>query len=561
MHSALRSFPCLHCDAKCNTDKELTNHLQLVHKLKAESLLQIDSSTASGLKHKIKVEPQDPLECDALNDITLDVNNISNFKIKQEDSKSDLGSIFCFECEHQFSETKDLLLHVQLLHTKKPQHTCFKCGKLFQHKRSLVKHLKDLHSYTGSLPNNAQLNLDRNRINYIHSVKTESSVHIDSTIESKLKNNSNLEHPDQVETITQNVNIKSNSQIKQEEKSSNVRSLACLICENRFHETKDLLQHIQLVHSKTPKHSCSKCGKLFQLESSLIRHSRDLHSATFNFPCLHCDAKFDSHKELISHLNLVHNMKTETILHIENIFAIESKLKNPFKADKLNQLKNEKKKKKSTMSTSPIKLEVSKSNCKSNFCIECAEQFDDVEEFDEHLKLFHEKAAKHACIKCGKLFLHKRSMKKHLRELHSASRMTMCLQCDKKCHSNKELIDHLKIVHNIKTITCTHCEKSFKCRRDLKRHMNSVHLKMKIFPCLQCDKKFAEKHHVEKHVRGRHMHIKAATCELCNKAFLGKSELNRHNRAIHLKLRPYSCAKCNKSYSERFHLKIHNCSS
>ena len=56
---------------------------------------------------------------------------------------------------------------------------------------------------------------------------------------------------------------------------------------------------------------------------------------------------------------------------------------------------------------------------------------------------------------------------------------------------------------NLVTYTCDICSKTYKFKRILKRHIASVHEKVK-YPCNQCDKHFTQRGDVKRHVESVH---------------------------------------------------------
>ena len=62
----------------------------------------------------------------------------------------------------------------------------------------------------------------------------------------------------------------------------------------------------------------------------------------------------------------------------------------------------------------------------------------------------------------------------------------------------------------------------------LKRHVDSVHLKLKPFKCQHCVLEFAQ-----------------------------RWLLNRHHKRVHLKLKPWPCPGCGMSFAEKSDMKPH----
>ena len=63
------------------------------------------------------------------------------------------------------------------------------------------------------------------------------------------------------------------------------------------------------------------------------------------------------------------------------------------------------------------------------------------------------------------------------------------------------------------------CFKAFGQKINLKRHMNTVHLKLKLHKCGECGKSFSEAGNLKRHNQTVHDGIKDYKCESCGKSF------------------------------------------
>ena len=72
---------------------------------------------------------------------------------------------------------------------------------------------------------------------------------------------------------------------------------------------------------------------------------------------------------------------------------------------------------------------------------------------------------------------------------------------------------------------------------DLKRHINTVHEKIKQFQCELCPKKFSQSIDLKRHVAAIHLQLKSFTCDICNQAFSQQCNLKRHKQTKHEKIR------------------------
>ena len=75
----------------------------------------------------------------------------------------------------------------------------------------------------------------------------------------------------------------------------------------------------------------------------------------------------------------------------------------------------------------------------------------------------------------------------------------------------------------------------FKVAKNLREHMDSVHLDNKPYACNQCDFRTAYKGHLPEHVKVKH-EKKYITCPYCPHQSGYKGNLDKHIRNVHNKL-------------------------
>lgn len=73
------------------------------------------------------------------------------------------------------------------------------------------------------------------------------------------------------------------------------------------------------------------------------------------------------------------------------------------------------------------------------------------------------------------------------------------------------------------------CGKGYSTKFNLKRHIETSHLKIKKYRCHECDKQFASKQNLNEHM---HIHsgAKPFWCKICSKTFRQASQLSLHKR-------------------------------
>ena len=120
-----------------------------------------------------------------------------------------------------------------------------------------------------------------------------------------------------------------------------------------------------------------------------------------------------------------------------------------------------------------------------------------------------------------------------------------CDKCDLSFASNRNLKRHLQYVHSrVKNFHCEKCDSSFYTNGDLTRHVRGVHLKLKPYSCDQCDLSFLANHKLDRHKKTVHLNQKPISCQKCEKSFGDKGDLKRHFEAVHLKQKSFQCPKC-----------------
>ncbi|KAA8495918.1 Zinc finger protein [Porphyridium purpureum] len=85
------------------------------------------------------------------------------------------------------------------------------------------------------------------------------------------------------------------------------------------------------------------------------------------------------------------------------------------------------------------------------------------------------------------------------------------------------------------SMRCARCQKGFRRRGDLRRHVKTVHEGLKSYECEvnQCGKKFAQIVHLQTHVRVIHEKRRDFACDLCHRTFAVKSNFTKHLRSLH----------------------------
>ena len=108
-------------------------------------------------------------------------------------------------------------------------------------------------------------------------------------------------------------------------------------------------------------------------------------------------------------------------------------------------------------------------------------------------------------------------------------------------------------------IKCESCDKSFKERGPMIRHIDAVHKGLKPFACKLCDKRYTDATPLRFHVKTKHTEKETIHCSGsdCTKVFSNKPAFEHHFYRSHVvKSKRSNCKYCNASI-QNFSLKAH----
>ncbi|XP_063361935.1 zinc finger protein 883-like isoform X1 [Cydia amplana] len=197
-----------------------------------------------------------------------------------------------------------------------------------------------------------------------------------------------------------------------------------------------------------------------------------------------------------------------------------------------------------------------KPNQELQVCEECGKSVRNIKEHSL-LHLPKEERRRVQCKACPKTFATFSGRYNHYKYAHLGLKPT-CDICNKVVRC---LNVHKMQVHNPSALPygCVSCERRFVSQSALDEHM-VAHTKDPKFECDICQKKFRLKHLVLKHIRKVHENERNYQCDVCAKTFFDKGLLQRHAKT-HSKMRLYKCNECGLALKTkdtlRSHLLIH----
>ena len=160
-----------------------------------------------------------------------------------------------------------------------------------------------------------------------------------------------------------------------------------------------------------------------------------------------------------------------------------------------------------------------------------------------------------SCPICG-LTLQKKSYARHLR-LHGNVVPEVCPYCQKEFREKRSMDKHIKAIHQAeRPYICPipDCPETFRNQVELKNHHNR-HIKDYPFECDRCPMTFQKQDSLTTHYRS-HTGEKPFVCEICDKSFTSeknkKVHVQRHQGSL-----PHKCDVCSMTFQSRSHLIKH----
>jgi len=173
-----------------------------------------------------------------------------------------------------------------------------------------------------------------------------------------------------------------------------------------------------------------------------------------------------------------------------------------------------------------------------------------------------------ACSLCDQKTAKSSLYVKHMVREHPGSRL-QCSFCKLQFENGEQFLEHVKVAHKKNkskvlkesgVFPCRECNKIFSKLSNLESHKRAVH-NIQVSVCEFCCKEFKNKDYCRQHIRLVHesQFLDNVECDVCGKVFKSKANLYHHKRAVHEveeDLICYICAtKSRNSYMLRKHLK------
>uniref|UniRef100_A0A1B6H750 C2H2-type domain-containing protein n=2 Tax=Homalodisca liturata TaxID=320908 RepID=A0A1B6H750_9HEMI len=184
-------------------------------------------------------------------------------------------------------------------------------------------------------------------------------------------------------------------------------------------------------------------------------------------------------------------------------------------------------------------------------CFQCGRRRKNEDLLNQHM-YNHFIYEKYGCNVCEKRFKKKKNMEKHLRVIH-----LICQYCGKKCNDNEDYKAHV-VTHD--DLKCTFCKKIFSQKCRLKYHYQLKHGHQDFYKCTICFQRFVTKGRLMEHMKLRHSGKGKFSCKICDAPFLYWQQYIIHFERVHGKPcdpKSFKCSFCDFSTDSKCKLQWH----
>ena len=213
------------------------------------------------------------------------------------DKQSKIVTETCPVCkkQYQFQDGKDLSMHIAK-HALPKKYQCNVCEKYFGCNSNLTKHAK---RHTGEKTLSCKYcsfffrdSAAKNHHERKHTTNTDDKL--------------SKEHEKSLCKVCGKLVIAMKSHMATH---ALVNTLACDLCQQKFHDKYSMKRHISIVHLNYKPYSCGTCQKSYTLRFSLKNHE-ELHQG-LQLKCKVCEKMFPTHKLLAQHDKSMHRPQVQ----------------------------------------------------------------------------------------------------------------------------------------------------------------------------------------------------------------------------------------------------------
>ncbi|XP_065317479.1 transcriptional repressor CTCFL-like [Gordionus sp. m RMFG-2023] len=271
------------------------------------------------------------------------------------------------------------------------------------------------------------------------------------------------------------------------------RPFQCHFCEKAFKTQVALKQHINSHEGKKPN-KCTDCTSAFTTPGELHRHIKYIHTHEKPHKCTECNYASVEYSKLRRHMQAHLGFKPYACPHCSYRSVDNFKLKRhlrihtgerPYKCDICQSSFNQR----TTLKMHILTHSTEKPKYKCHLCPSTCGRKTDLR---VHFQTLHNCDIPILCKKCGKFFPDRYTHKEHART-HKGEKCFKCELCSYATHLRQNLDMHMLVHTNQKPIVCKFCDKRFKQKSQMTKHMEALHID-KEFENFKKAKMFQDQH-------------------------------------------------------------------
>ena len=457
---------------------------------------------------------------------------------KMEDKKIDL--YVCAACFKQFDTEDSLTSHLMSCEEK----VVVKNEKEFRDQNEVMNQAS---SCSEERPNDIEMTF----------VKTEPEFSKESGLTNNIlrQNDENLSSPlneggIKTEMSEDNEMMDQDSAPNEDNYGKEKPDYTCHVCRKVLRNNSTYHVHVR-THTGEKPHKCDQCDKTFQTMSSLNRHLR-IHNGEKCYQCDVCDKAFSQKHVLDKHYRTHTGAKPYKCEVCDKTYTREDYFKEhmqkhtderQFQCDLCNKTFS----RKAYLNEHKLRHSAEK----SYQCDQCDKTFLFKVSLNRHYRT-HTGDIPHQCEFCDKAFIQKHTLTIHTRRMHTGERPYKCDQCDQSFADKTDCNVHQRKHSGKKLYQCDQCDKAYSDKAALNIHC-IAHIGETPFQCDMCDKTFSLRSVLDS-LYVIHTGEKPYQCKICNKGYADKRDLDRHILTIHLGIhnKPYRCGLCDKSFRTQY---------
>ena len=346
------------------------------------------------------------------------------------------------------------------------------------------------------------------------------------------------------------------------QQGKNPAYLQCKRCPKSFRTQRQLHQHMK-AHGKHNRFPCKLCNHHFMKESSLKKHEKSHFSQGQGTVQKFEDEAEASEKALPSNdVKAVLTVKLETEEQIfsenerEDIKASGdegddwegipvAKRRRTVKSKKpvIDKQKPVANKRRTFWKTQHGEGEINQEHSKwveevRIYVLKDGESLNNISSLSSQVKVMVGDIEKWICAYCQEEYSTLALLQTHSKKVHNGE-IFRCTNCTKRCRRAINLALHMFAQHNIyiegcslKKYQCKYCEYETLRGYAISNHERIVH-ETNLVKCGVCSKEYKGEKNLKEHVESIHMKITQVTCDICQQVCSSKTTLGIHKRMKH----------------------------